>query len=95
MKNPAERRTLEEFSAEIGASARTLARLFLRETGLSFGAWRRRRILLAALEHLSNGAPVTTVALEMGYDSPSAFFAMFRQTLGKSPTQYLMAEQEA
>jgi len=67
----------------------TLARLFQRETGMTFGAWRRRRALLTALERLSEGDPVTTVALDLGYESPSAFIAMFRRTLGDTPTRYL------
>jgi AraC-like DNA-binding protein len=32
---------------------------------------------------------VTTVAFEVGYDSPSAFIAMFRKTLGATPGRYL------
>lgn len=89
LADPSDRRGLEAFAAAGGASARTLARRFLAETGMTFGAWRRRRVLLAALERLSEGQPVTTVALDLGYDSPSAFIAMFRKTLGAPPTRYL------
>ncbi len=80
---------MEQFGTIAAASGRTLARLFMQETGMTFGEWRRRRILLAALERLSEGIAVTTVALEMGYESPSAFIAMFRQNLGMTPTQYI------
>ena len=88
---PGDERSLTAWGRDVGASDRTLARLFEAETGLSFGAWRRRRRLLAALERLAAGTPVTTVALDMGYASPSAFVAMFRRELGASPTRYLGA----
>jgi AraC-like DNA-binding protein len=71
-----------------GASERTLARLFERETGMSFRAWRQQLRLLRALELLAAGAPVTRVALDLGYESTSAFTAMFRRVLGTTPTAY-------
>jgi AraC-like DNA-binding protein len=37
---------------------------------------------------LGNGAPVTQVALDLGYDSVSAFSAMFRRAAGASPSAY-------
>jgi len=87
--DPADGRDLDVWARSAGASDRTLSRLFRRETGLTFGRWRQRRRLLAALERLAAGEPVTAVALDLGYDSPSAFIAMFRRTLGTSPTRYL------
>jgi AraC-like DNA-binding protein/quercetin dioxygenase-like cupin family protein len=89
LADPTDRRLLEQHGSNVGASGRTLARLFKRETGMTFGEWRRQRILLAALERLSENQSVTQVALELGYNSPSAFIAMFRQSLGMTPTQYL------
>jgi AraC-like DNA-binding protein len=86
---PADARELEDWGRTVGASGRTLARLFSTETGLSFGRWRQRRRLLAALERLAAGAQVTTVALDLGYKSPSAFIAMFRRELGATPGRYL------
>lgn len=88
LSNPADRRTIEQHGVNVGASGRTLARLFKQETGMTFGEWRRRRILLSALERLAEGQAVTTIALEMGYESASAFIAMFKQNLGVTPTQY-------
>lgn len=37
---------------------------------------------------MAAGRSVTVVALDVGYDSPSAFTAMFRRALGVSPTRY-------
>ena len=69
--------------------SRTLARLFRRETGLPFGEWRRRLRLLASLSALEGGASVTAVALDSGYDSPSAFIAAFRRLFGGTPTEFV------
>jgi AraC-like DNA-binding protein len=87
-QNPADSRTLADWGASIGASARTLARLFQAETGMTFGDWRARARLLAALPRLAAGEKVTSVALDLGYDSPSAFIGMFKRTLGKTPSAY-------
>lgn len=86
---PARPVTLEELAREIHVSSRTLARMFHRELGLSFGDWLRRMRLLLSLPRLAAGASVLSVALEHGYDSPSAFTAMFRRTMGVSPRAYL------
>ena len=74
--------------ATLNASARTLARRFQSETGLSFGAWRQQARVLEAMGRLGSGAPVTQVALDLGYDSVSAFSAMFRRAAGASPSAY-------
>ncbi len=89
-EDPALDRTLEEWAAQAGASSRTLARLFHRETGMSFGAWRQQARLLEALGRLALGQKVTTVALDLGYASPSAFTSMFRRALGQVPTRYFL-----
>ena len=86
--DPADRRSLADWAKTVGASERTLARLFVSQTGLSTGAWRAQARLLKALELLAGGATVTAVALDVGYDSPSAFIAMFRRALGVSPRRY-------
>lgn len=89
--DPADDRTLEGWAEAVGASARTLARLFRRETGMGFAAWRQQARLQAAVARLAAGAGVTEVALDLGYDSPSAFTAMFRRTLGQPPRRYVRA----
>lgn len=87
-ERPADDRTLDAWGGEIGASARTLARLFRRETGLTFGRWRAQARLLTALARLGAGDKVTVVALDLGYDSPSAFAALFRRHFGVPPSRY-------
>jgi len=86
--DPADERSLEDWARICGASARTLARLFVRETGMHFGDWRKQLRLLEAIDRLGQGQSVTRVALELGYQSPSAFIAMFRRSLGLPPGAY-------
>lgn len=85
---PADRRTLGDWANDIGTSERTLARRFKRATGMTFGQWRQQARLLAALSRLAEGQAVGTVALDLGYDSQSAFITMFRRTLGTTPKRY-------
>ena len=86
---PADARPLSHWATTAGASERTLARLFLKQTGLTFGAWRQRLRLITAVARLAEGHAVTGVAFDLGYDSPSAFIAMFRRQLGAPPGRYL------
>jgi AraC-like DNA-binding protein len=88
---PGDTRSLAAWGRQAGASPRTLARVFQRETGLSFGQWRQQARLLAATAMLAAGQPITRIALDLGYESPSAFTAMFKRALGAPPSQYLAA----
>jgi AraC-like DNA-binding protein/quercetin dioxygenase-like cupin family protein len=87
--NPADPRDLDDFAKEVGASKRTLVRLFPGQTGMTFSEWRQQRRLSYALELLMAGDSITSIALETGYDNPSAFIAMFRRCLGTTPMRYL------
>jgi len=88
MQSPHEAATLEDIAARHGTTARTLARHFRRDTGMSFAEWRRRARLLRALAWIAEGRPILSVALDLGYDSPSAFSAMFRRELGAPPSRF-------
>jgi AraC-like DNA-binding protein/quercetin dioxygenase-like cupin family protein len=81
--------SLAELAPGSGASRRTLERLFLAETALSFARWRQQARLQHAVCRLAEGVDVTTLAFECGYESVSAFVAMFRHALGTTPGQYL------
>jgi AraC-like DNA-binding protein len=76
----------------VGASERTLSRLFHKETGMSFQQWRKQLLLHEAIDLLGKGESVLNVALELGYSSPSAFVAMFRKALGTTPARYFKEE---
>jgi AraC-like DNA-binding protein/uncharacterized RmlC-like cupin family protein len=86
--NPADKRTLDEWGYEVGASGRTLARSFLADTGVPFGRWRTLFRLQTALAALATGDPVGVVARQVGYDTPSAFIAAFRKETGLTPALY-------
>jgi len=85
---PGEKRSLIELAKIAGASKRTIERIFKVETGLGFGKWRQQLKLGHALRLLAAGDAVTTVAMDVGYDSISAFISAFRMTFGKTPGQY-------
>jgi AraC-like DNA-binding protein len=91
LADPGSTATLRQHARGSGASVRTLLRLFPTETGMGFRAWQRQLRLLVALEWLADGQPVTTVALDLGYASPSAFIAAFRDVLGTTPARYFAA----
>lgn len=88
IENPGDERTLATWGRHVGASSRTLARIFVTETGLSFGRWRTLARLQAALLQLAEGLPVGLVAARVGYRTPSAFVAAFRAHTGSTPGQY-------
>jgi len=85
---PDDERRMEEWANWAGIAPRTLTRRFTAETGFSFTEWRQRVRLLRALELLAAGKPVTTIALDLGYDNVSAFIALFRRTFGVTPGRY-------
>lgn len=86
--NLAKSLSLEEAAATLNMSRATFMRLFKRETGMSFGHWRQQARMLDALTMLAEGRSVLDVALDCGYNSPSAFSAMFRRSLGSPPSSY-------
>lgn len=86
--DPADGRTLTQLGAAVGASERTLSRLFRRETGMSFPQWRTQLRLHHALVLLAGGTSVTSTALACGYQNPSAFIQAFRQAFGSTPGRY-------
>ncbi|WP_250469240.1 helix-turn-helix transcriptional regulator [Caballeronia sp. GAFFF2] len=85
----ADNRRLEEWAAWAGVSARTLSRRFIADTGLTFAQWRQQARMLRSLERVADGAPVTTIALELGYENISAFIDVFRRTFGTTPGRYM------
>ncbi|MGR5503955.1 helix-turn-helix domain-containing protein, partial [Vibrio sp. DNB22_10_4] len=77
LADPSDPRTLEDWAAEAGASSRTLSRLFIAQTGLSFVHWRQQARICAALPLLAAGMPVTAVSAELGYETVGAFSTLF------------------
>lgn len=88
LAQPDDKTTLEEWSQRLGTGAKTIQRQFAREFGLTFGQWRQQARLLAGLERLASGVKVLEVALDLGYDSPSAFATMFKRQFGMTPSTF-------
>ncbi|MDE1181620.1 helix-turn-helix transcriptional regulator [Paraburkholderia sp.] len=86
--DPAQQTVLDALAASAGVAARTAARLFVRETGLTFGQWRQQWRLLIALERLGRGASVAQVAAGVGYSDVSSFIAVFREAMRETPARF-------
>ena len=80
--------SLQTLAARSGASARTLQRVFISETGLHFSEWRRTARLLHATALLLDGVSVTEAGLACGYGSTSAFISAFRRRTGQTPLTF-------
>ena len=83
---------IDDMSRQVGMSRRTFTRLFRQQTGISFVEWRQQACLLAAVVRLGNAEPITRVATDLGYSSPSAFTSVFRRVLGEVPSRYFPKE---
>ena len=92
-QSPGLKLSMEQWGALIGVSTRTLGRLFLRETGMSFGRWLQQWDSSMALQKLANGTSVTATAQDLGYESLSAFITMFRRTVGTTPARFFAQTQ--
>lgn len=88
-QQPNERKTLAQWASVLAMSERNLARLVVKETGLSFRRWRQQLQLIIALQLLISGAPVQQIADALGYESTNAFITMFKKALGATPGRYL------
>jgi AraC-like DNA-binding protein len=88
LENPGQSTTLEQYCNSCGASKRTVQRLFVAETKMTFGKWRQQLRLLHALQLLASGEQVIGAAMDAGYSSSSAFIAMFKKQLGTTPSRY-------
>ncbi|MFF3335209.1 AraC family transcriptional regulator [Streptomyces sp. NPDC002888] len=86
--DPADHRTLAALARQVGASERTLSRLFRADLGMTFPQWRTQLRLHHALVLLAEDTPVTTVAHRCGWSSASAFIDVFRRTFGDTPGVY-------
>lgn len=89
LREPQIRASAQDWARRLNKSPRTFSRFFRQQTGMSFGAWRQQARLLVALPKLSSGASITAVALDLGYESPSAFSTMFRKALGRTPSGFM------
>ena len=88
LENPADTISLNGWADRLALSPRSLIRLIKKETGMSFRELRRQSRILASLERLPLGQSVTNVAIDVGFESPSAFIYAFRSVTGKTPSHF-------
>lgn len=83
-----ETHSLDELAVKAGMGRRTFTRLFRQQTGMGVAAWRHQVRLMEAVSLLATGRSITSVAFDVGYESASAFTAMFNRSFGVPPSQY-------
>ncbi|WP_368393636.1 helix-turn-helix domain-containing protein [Photobacterium sp. 2_MG-2023] len=81
--------SLKVLSEQVGASSKTISRLFIRETGMPYQNWRQQWRLLKAIELLSAGLQVNDAAYRLEFSSDSAFITFFKQQTGQTPLHYI------
>lgn len=91
LKHPSLKSDLVSWGKFVKTSARTLTRVFKKETGITYSQWRQRLNVQIAIKHLAQGEQITEIAKLLGYESSSAFIYMFRQQMGISPKQFVQS----
>ncbi len=81
--------TLKDLGQQLGASSKTISRIFTRQTGMAYQSWRQQWRLQQAIALLATDHQVNDVAYRLGFSSDSAFIAFFKQHTGTTPLQYL------
>ena len=89
LNDPTDIVSLAEWGKKCGASERNMARLFKKQTGVSYTQWCHRVRISHAIERLKAGDSITTVSFNLGYSSCSAFAAMFKRIYGLPPSVYM------
>jgi AraC-like DNA-binding protein len=89
LDDPANKETFAALARRAAAGERTLARIFVQETGMTFARWRTAARFVRAVRDLAGGTPIGDVAGDVGYESTSAFISAFKRTFGITPGRYL------
>jgi AraC-like DNA-binding protein len=88
LADPADTHDIDYWAKQAGMARRTFTRCFREQTGMGLATWRRQVRVMEAASRIAAGEPITSVAYDVGYDSPSAFTAMFHRTFGATPSAY-------
>lgn len=87
--------TLDYYADLSSMSNRTLSRLFIKELGMNYSDWRTRLKLLEAIKRLGEKQSIKEIAFDLGYETTSAFIFMFKKNLGKTPSNYILDNQNS
>ena len=93
MNDVASKNTIDYYAEISFMSTRTLSRLFIKELGMNFSDWRTRLKLLEAIKRLGEKQSIKEIAFNLGYETTSAFIYMFKKHLGKTPSNYILEDQ--
>ncbi|MEM7068148.1 MAG: helix-turn-helix transcriptional regulator [Pseudomonadota bacterium] len=90
---PDDKRSLSHWAKALGYSERSLIRHLRSETGLGFRELRRLIRVLVSMEKLAFNSSVTQTALEVGFETPSAFIHAFKVITGRTPRQLMREDR--
>ncbi len=82
--------SLKQWGEHIGASERTLSRLFAKEFKTSFSLWRQQLRLILSLSLLSEDLSVQLIADRVGYQNDSSYIKAFKAYFKVTPQQFRM-----
>ncbi|MCS5720141.1 AraC family transcriptional regulator [Herbiconiux sp. CPCC 205763] len=88
LADPGDPRELDDWAAEVGVGAKTIARAFVADTGRTFREWRIQARMHVAAGLLAEGESVQDVAVRVGYATSSGFIAAFAARFGTTPSRY-------
>lgn len=93
LQNPSAREGMSVYVAQACVSERTFSRWYKAQTGFPFRVWQARARVLQAIEWLTEGQPVTTVAFDLGYETVSSFIEVFKTHVGMTPGRFASVVQ--
>lgn len=80
--------SLKKLGEEVGASERTLSRLFVKEFKTSFPLWRQQLRLIYSLSLLDEDRTIQAIADEIGYHNDSSYIKAFKSYFDVTPQQF-------
>ena len=80
--------SLKAWGEKVGASERTLSRLFSKEFNTSFQLWRQQIRLIYSLSLLDEDDSIQSIADQVGYQNDSSYIKAFKATFDITPQQF-------
>ena len=84
--------TLSKWGEIVGASERTLSRIFAKEFNTSFALWRQHLRLIQSLSLLESGLSIQNIAHQVGYQNDSSYIKAFKERFGLTPQQFRLRD---
>lgn len=80
--------TLAALESEVGASGKTIGRIFQKETGMGYQQWRQQWRLMRAIELMATGFSLSRTAIELEFSTDTAFIVFFKNMTGSTPKAF-------